>query len=240
MMGEFLAQCSVVAAREQATAERIARVLGRPIPVFGDFAMSEHWALTNGDIGAEWHVLALNVQLVSSLSTEQAEYEDALLSVVRRLMRHGLGGRVKKVCIFTTGSDGDLIPARRICDRLGNDRVDLDTPNSLDQLSRTLRRSVAVVASRLHAALLAFNEGALVVGLSPHSKIRNVFSTLGLGDYTFDLAARDQLVEQLCDTDLDTTMAIQRRAVMAAPIWDGRALARSELKALAAARGGSN
>jgi polysaccharide pyruvyl transferase WcaK-like protein len=200
--------------------------------VFGDFCLSETEDLDAYGPGNRRPVLAINVQQVPPpWNAEQARYEAALAALTRRMIRAATAGNAHTVCIFTTGSEEEAAPARRVLARLDGFGANLLLPGSLDELYNLLDTSALVLASRLHAGILALARGTAVVGFSPQPKLRRFFSTLGLGDYGFDLEAADQLVRRIEDSRPDAIAADQRERVRRAPIWACRARIRDELRA---------
>lgn len=233
---QFLTTCTLVATRDETTAERIAQVLGHPVAVFGDFCLGESAA---GGAGSRRPAIAVNVQqMPAPWNAQQERYEAALVALAGRLIRSSVAGNAPSVRVFTTGSAEDSAPAQRVFGQLSGAGARLLLPGSLGELFDLLDTSAFVIASRLHAGILALDRGAAVVGFSPHPKLRRVFSTLGIGDYGFDLPAADQLVRRLEETGPGVVATKQRECVMRAPIWSCRTQVREKLKALAGADSG--
>ncbi|HKA39372.1 MAG TPA: polysaccharide pyruvyl transferase family protein [Burkholderiales bacterium] len=231
MVREFLARCSLVAARDRDSAERIAVLLGRPVPVFGDFCLNEGLLLKRS-WSRRRRTLAINVQRVPRPWSQDC-YEDALVALVERLMHLAVWQGLDTVRIFTTGTAEDALPAQRVFERLGGHGVELHVPSSLGELSGMLRECALVVASRLHAGILGLAEGAPAVGFCPQPKLRRFFSTVGIGDYSFDLNAGARLLHRLDEAGCAAIFAEQRDRVMHAPIWADRKQVRQELGLLA-------
>lgn len=233
MIRKFLAGCSLVAARDRDSAERIAALLGRPVPVFGDFCLSEG-LLRRGAWSRRRQAVAINVQRIPEpWSAAQDRYEDALVALASRLMHLAVWHGLKTVRIFTTGPAEDALPAQRVFERLGGNGIELHVPASLEQLSGMLRECALVVASRLHAGILGLAEGAPAVGFCPQPKLRKFFSTVGIGDYSFDLNAGARLIHRLEEAGCAAILAEQRDRVMHAPIWADRTRVRRELGSIA-------
>jgi polysaccharide pyruvyl transferase WcaK-like protein len=234
---EFLAACAVVAVRDQATAERLATVFGRPVPVFGDFCLSEAWRL-NGRAGSgERAILAINARrLPPPWCAAQGHYEESLVRLARRLTQTSGRRAVTTVRVFTTGVAEDTIPAQRVAPRVGDGAPPV-IPGQLDALRALLGASALVVASRLHAGILALTEGAPIVGFSPQPKLRRFLATLDLDDYAFDLDDGDQAVRRLGELGDGALFASQRDRIVRAPIWGCRAQVREVLGSLAAGQG---
>lgn len=236
MIREFIASCTVVAPRDEATAERIATVLRRPVPIFGDFCLTEARVLTDGLWRRPRHGLAVNVfRVPPPWSAAQERYEDALVALINHLVQSDTRCGPRPIRIFTTNTPDDAIPAQRVFTRLAGEGAELHLPRSLDELTGLLRESALVIASRLHGAILALAENALVVGFSPVPKLNNYFSTMGLGEYSFDLHGGARLAGWLDGADYESILAVQRRALLRAPAWAGRAQARSVLESIAGA-----
>jgi polysaccharide pyruvyl transferase WcaK-like protein len=235
MIREFLAGCSLIAARDRESAERIAALVGKPVLVFGDFCLNEGLLLKQrGGWSRRRQTLAVNVQRIPEpWSAVQDRYEDALVALAERLMHLAVWQGLKTVRIFTTGTAEDALPAQRVFERLGGHGVELYVPASLGQLSGMLRECALVVASRLHAGILGLAEGAPAVGFCPQPKLRKFFSTVGIGDYSFDLNASARLLHRLDEAGCAAIFAEQRDRVMHAPIWADRMRVRQELGSLA-------
>jgi polysaccharide pyruvyl transferase WcaK-like protein len=224
----------VVAPRDVVSAERIAALLRRPVPVFGDFCLT---GAATPSWGRRLHVrtgLAINVlRLPGRWGADQGRYEETMAVVVDRLMR-SQGGALKTLTVFTTGAQGDAEPAQRVRARLAGRDARLLLPRSLGQLSDMMESSALVVASRLHGAILALNAGALVVGLSPAPKLQNFFSTVGIGDFSFDLDGAARLASVSDIAEHAVALERQRAALSGAPVWACREMIRRQFKAAAA------
>ncbi len=231
---EFLAACSVVAVRDKTTAGRIASVLRRPVPVFGDFCLTEaHMGNDHRGQHAR-HGLAINVCGMSgSWRAAQQRYEDALVALANRFARGTAPHGPQPIRIFTTGTPEDATPARRVFARLTGDGVELHLPNSLDELTAVLRGSAMVIASRLHGAILSLSEQAPVIGFSPAPKLSNFFSTMDLGEYSFTVEDSARLTRWLERTDYGSILTAQRSALLHAPAWAGRMQVREALVSIA-------
>ncbi len=233
MIRDFLAACHVIAARDDATAARLGEVLGTPPPVFGDFCLSEERILGGSARGEERIALAINVcQLAGPWAPAQERYEEAMVALVNRLARSAAARRAA-IRVFTTGPAEDTHAAERVFARLAARGAELHLPRNLAQLSAMLRTSAAVVATRLHGAVLALAEHTPAVGISTAPKLRNFFSTLGIRRHFHDLGDARRLAEWLAEADYDALYAEQRRALVRAPVWAGRARVRDQLESLA-------
>src|SRR5262245_50152827 len=233
----FLAACQMIAARDEATAARIARLLGRPVPLIGDFCLTEASVLRDWHWRAPRHALAINVcRLPEPWSAVQERYENALVALAHHLARNARAHGLREIRLFTTGTPDDVLPAQRVRTRLGGDRTKLLLPQNLEQLTTALQGSALVVASRLHAAILALAESAPIVGLSPGPKLRKYFSTMDIDQYAFDLSNAERLIGWLGRADYDAILAEQHRALLRAPVWAGRMEVRRALQSVARAR----
>lgn len=180
---DFLSSCRFVAVRDHASAARISNLLGRDVPIFGDFALH----IKKGDQAlrpwiAPRYVLAVNVTHVPAPYTaSQQRYEDGLVTLVRDIMKQRPNGAV---AIFTTGTAQDVAPATRVWRRLVSDGAELHLGHSLAQLRSVLRCCEAVVAARLHAAIISLAEELPVLGYAATPKVGNFFESIGLrSDY---------------------------------------------------------
>jgi len=233
MIRKFLAECTLVAARDRDTAERLTAALGKPVPVFGDFCLNEGLLLRRGGWSRRRRALAINVQRIPEpWGAQQDRYEDALVELADRLMHLAVWQGLKTIRIFTTGPAEDALPAQRVFERLGGHGVELHVPASLEQLSGMLRECALVVASRLHAGILGLAEGAPSVGFCPQPKLRRFFSTVGIGDYGYELDAGARLIHRLDEAGCAAIFAEQRDRIMRAPIWANRTRVRRDLRSL--------
>jgi polysaccharide pyruvyl transferase WcaK-like protein len=232
-IGGFLDTCSLIAARDQETADRIAAMLGKPVPVFGDFCLTENHVVRAGSLNYPRVALGINVcQLPASWNASQQRYEDTLVALVH--LAHGSTGPTRRgIRVFTTGAPEDSYAARRVATRLGKLNPELHLPTGLDQLMELLRTSVLVIASRLHGVVLPLAEGVPVVGFSPVPKLHDFLSTMGLEQYSFELDDSARLASWLAGARYEKILAEQRRALVGAPVWLARAQIRSTLESVA-------
>jgi len=84
--------------------------------------------------------------------------------------------------------------------------------SSLEQLKNLLHSSQVVVASRLHAAILAISEGTPVIGFSPGSKIQNFLSSIGVGQFNINLAQGD-VVKDFLNLTMHSDLSNQMKLV---------------------------
>jgi len=233
MIGEFLAACDVVAVRDHATAGRLAAVLGAPPPVFGDFCLWETCLAGNGAHSMGRRAYAVNVsQLPRAWAAEQSNYEQALVVLTRRLAQRAQAQGMS-VRIFTTGTPEDARAAGRVFASVGAPGIELYLPDNLAQLSAMLRASAVAVSTRLHAAILALAEKTPTVGFSAGPKVRDFFSTLGIQRCAYDVDGAPRLADWLSTADYEALYAEQRRVLVHAPVWSGRARVRRSLQLLA-------
>jgi polysaccharide pyruvyl transferase WcaK-like protein len=232
----FLAACTVVAARDAASAERIAAVLRRPVPVFGDFCLSDIPASGTSRGLREERGIAINVcRLPARWSGVQEHYEGAMVAFADRLMRSPGGRSLNAVTVFTTGAQGDADPARRVCASLATRKAELLFPRNLGHLSGLLSSSGLVIASRLHAAILGLVAGALVVSFSPTPKLRNFFETVGIGNYSFGPDDGEGFPCALDTADYAAVLDAQHAALARAPFWACRERIRRQFRAASGA-----
>jgi colanic acid/amylovoran biosynthesis protein len=182
----FVSRCDFIATRDHESAQRISRLLGREIPVFGDFALPVS-SLRAIPTWKRRYGLAINVTCVPAPFTLlQDQYEDALVEMVRAALSQTLTAR--GVALFTTGAAQDVEPAIRVHSRLASLGAELHVGKSLPQLRGIMRSSDVVVAARLHAAIIALAERIPVIGFSATPKIRSFFETVGLEQHSFGLS----------------------------------------------------
>jgi polysaccharide pyruvyl transferase WcaK-like protein len=228
---KFLDACTVVTARDQATARRVAAVVGRPVPVFGDFCLTETQMLNAGCRDHPREALALNVcQHLGAWGAQQQRYEDALIAVANELARRPVGRGQRTIRVFTTGLPDDAPAARRVFARFGGHGAELHLPATLEQLESMLATSALVIASRLHGAVLALAAGAATVGFSPAPKVRNFLSTMGLDQYCFGVYDGAWLTRRVGDAEHETLVREEYRMLARAPMWLTRAQLRAALQ----------
>ena len=234
----FLAACAMIAARDDVTAERILGVLHRPVPVFGDFCLTEAGLSAEKFREHAPDGIAINVcRVPAPWDAAQERYEHTLVAMANRFLRGAAGSGPRTVRIFTTGTPDDVLPAQRVFSRLAGGRVELHVPRDLEQLRGVLRNSALVLASRLHGAVLALAENVPVVGFSPAPKLNNFLSTMGLEQYSFGFGDHRDLARCFESADYAALFARQRRLLLQAPMWAGRAMVRRALEAGACAPG---
>jgi polysaccharide pyruvyl transferase WcaK-like protein len=232
MIREFLSACSIVAVRDEATAIRVAPSLGGIPPVFGDFCLTE--ALLRDDLrhDSNRRDIAINVsQLPGPWAQAQERYESAVVALATGLIP-GVADQRCAMRIFTTGLPEDARAAERVFARIGSSDAQLYLPANLGQLTAMLRTSAAVVATRLHAAVLALAELVPVVGFSAAPKLRDFFATLGIRRYFYGLDEGRRLAGWLAAADYDALFTEQRRALMRAPVWAARAKVRGQIESI--------
>ncbi len=179
---EFVDLCDFIAVRDRASARRIAQLAQREVPVFGDFALAPGLVQPPEAAGRRY-LLAVNVSHVPAAQGDlQQRYEDGVVRLVQRVLERVPGA---KAALFTTGTAQDLAPAARVLGRLAASGVELHPGRSLDQLRGLMRDSCAVVATRLHAAIIGLAQGVPVIGYSATPKLGNFFDTLDLGRHSF-------------------------------------------------------
>jgi polysaccharide pyruvyl transferase WcaK-like protein len=233
-IGGFLDACSLIAVRDEATADRISGMLGKPVPVFGDFCLTENHVVRTGCLNYPRPGLGINVcQLPAPWSASQQRYEDTLVALALHLAQSSNGPARRTIRVFTAGAPEDSDAARRVVARLEKLNPELHVPSELGELIDLLRTSMLVIASSLHGAVLPLAEGVPVVAFSPAPALRDFLSTMGLQRYSFDLDRSAQLAHCLATAPCETILVEQRRALVSAPVWLARAQIRSTLESVA-------
>lgn len=230
----FLDTCTLVAARDQVTADRIGSLLGKPVPVFGDFCLTENHVVRAGCLNYPRLALGINVcQLPAPWNASQQRYEDTLVALGLHLAQSSSDRPQRAFRVFTTGAPEDDDAARRVAARLDPVNSELHLPCELDQLTDLLRTSALVIAASVHAAVLPLAEGVPVVGFSPAPNLHDFLSTMGLKEYSFNLEDSARLAHWFTGARRETILAAQRRALVGAPVWLARAQIRSTLESVA-------
>lgn len=233
MIGEFLDACAMIAPRDCATARRIADMLQKPVPVFGDFCLGVP------DVLREWSPVSSKLDLAVNVCWipgpwrgAQGQYEDVLVALLTDLAGNPAGRGFRRIRIFTTGTTDDAVPARRVFARLPRHRTTLHLPATLDELTGIYQESALVLASRLHAAILAVAERKPVIGFSPAPKIRNFFDTMGIKRFCIGLEDSHRLEYLLGYGNRGDMVADQRKEIVRAPTWAGQQEVRMVLDSL--------
>lgn len=168
VLRDFLGACRFVAVRDRLTSELLSPLAGRELPVFGDFAFTGlHAPAAAGGTA----MLGVNVKHVPPNIRD--EYEASLKNGLERAW--GFAGTL----IFTTGEPNDAVAARRLAGavRLAPAPL-LVLPRTESELRGIIGRCSVVVASRLHAAVIALDEGARVIDANPDQKVASFFASL--------------------------------------------------------------
>jgi len=229
LMREFVRQEPYLAVRDQQTAQRLEELGAGPVPVFGDFALS---------LDAErpkrrrqlLYRLAINVaQGLGVSQDEQQRYEQALAQSAKHIAAEiGTEGRT---LIYTTGNGHDLPAAERVRHHLAELDCEVHPGRDVEQLRELMGLSTAVIATRLHAAIIALGAHTPVVGLSPTDKIANFFDTLDIQSCAFGpqdppLAVAEKVLDLLA-----APAQVAARAL--APLTGAREQVSATLEALA-------
>jgi polysaccharide pyruvyl transferase WcaK-like protein len=183
LIREFVAQAPYLAVRDQQTAARLEAVGAGPVPVFGDFALPLDEGAAQRRRSTRYR-LAINVAQGLGVSQgEQLRYERALAQLVTHITAHLPASG--QTLIYTTGNGHDLPVAERLRRRLGALECEIQAGREVAQLREWMGLSAAVIATRLHAAILALGARTPVVGLSPTDKLANFFDTLDIPSCAF-------------------------------------------------------
>lgn len=124
------------------------------------------------------------------LDTSQAAYDNylkALTSTCERLLAGGLG--VRLVCSQTAM---DPPVARRIVERLGSQHghnCEIREAPTVQSYLGLVRGARVIIASRLHAAILALLAGSPVVAVAYARKVRQLMQDVHLAQYSVDFDA---------------------------------------------------
>lgn len=213
MIKRFLESCWLVAVRDQHTALCMTELLSYTVELFGDFALASTQQPIVKPPAANQYTIAVNVmELPKHLKTHQYHYEDYLVETLQSWCDHRSDTASIVIQVFTTGTLEDSIAAQRVFMRLERYNPRLCLPASLEQLKNLLHSSQVVVASRLHAAILAISEGTPVIGFSPGSKIQNFLSSIGVGQFNINLAQGD-VVKDFLNLTMHSDLSNQMKLV---------------------------
>lgn len=181
---DFAKSCKFIATRDILTANRLTEIIEKPVPVFGDFALQViNQQLSVKDIYSQ-QILAINVmQLSRKWKTYQSKYEEILMKIVNKWLQKNSINNNYHVILFTTGDPGDMKIAKKLLLRLTTYNISLNIPTDVEQLRNILRSSKAVIATRLHSAILGLAEEVPVLGFGVDKKIEKFFSYLGISSH---------------------------------------------------------
>lgn len=232
---EALEACALIAVRDDPTAARVGALLRRPVPVFGDFCLTEEHLKRKEGWTRPREAWAINVSRIAEpWSAAQQQYEDVLVSLINEGMRNATKNGLRTVRLFTTGHAQDVTPAQRVFAHVSaRSGVELHFPACLDELSDLLRTCALVFASRLHAAILALAAGAPAIAFSPAPKLHNFFSTMGLADFSCDLRTAARLVRWIAGGGYEALLDGQRVRLADSPVWKERVRIRRVLQTVA-------
>ena len=110
---------------------------------------------------------------------------------------------VKNVCIFTNGTPGDQRFAEMLARNFNIEGTTDETlcprPKTVAELVNTITQCEAIIATRLHAGVIAFSYGIPFVGLVWNQKQRFFAESIGLPDRFFDVSEFNagQIVKKL-------------------------------------------
>ncbi len=199
MILEFLESCDAIAVRDVATAQRLASATGRRVPVFGDFALPSR-PNVGSPAAARRFVLGINVsQIPAPWDRHQKRYEEALVAIARRFLLET--ERKPEIVLFTTGTPQDDAPLARVHACLTASGTVSVKPTTLGELHVVLDDSEIVIATRLHAAIVALARGRPVLGFSPSPKIGSFFASVGLDEFFLQIpdATEDELMAKMAN-----------------------------------------
>ncbi|SFE84075.1 polysaccharide pyruvyl transferase family protein [Thermoflexibacter ruber] len=198
---KFLESAKLVAVRDENTAQMLFENFGRQFPIFGDFALDLNHIYyrkqENLKINHKNEVrVAINLmRYIGEYKEKQEMYERHLCEMIEHLL---YDQRVEKkfvVSLFTTGDDGDYELVKKIGQRYG---LQTFNPKSLGMLNEIYEKHDVVVASRLHATILAFSAGSIVIGIGLQGKKRGFFKNIGLESYCVDFWRNETVNDMLC------------------------------------------
>lgn len=132
------------------------------------------------DVGLAINVMNI-VALEKSIGNLSQNWLDILIGALSETITNS-GYRHNGLALFTTGAAEDLIAANRIgreiCAKSGVS-LEIFHPKTLDELLEFLSRSSDVIATRMHAGILAYISGCNPVCISWDDKIEGVWAKVG-------------------------------------------------------------
>jgi polysaccharide pyruvyl transferase WcaK-like protein len=198
---KFLDSAKLVAVRDENTVQMLIKNFDRQFPIFGDFALDlnhiYHRKQENLRINHknEIHVALNLMRYIGEYKERQAMYETHLCEMIAHLL---YDQRVEKkfiISLFTTGDDGDYDLVKKVATKFG---LQSFNPKSLEALNEIYKNHEVIVASRLHAAILAFSAGSIVIGIGLQGKKRGFFKNIGLESYCVDFWRNETVNDMLC------------------------------------------
>jgi polysaccharide pyruvyl transferase WcaK-like protein len=179
----FVRQAHIVTVRDHATRKSLENLNSGPITIFGDFALDFSVTKRSKKNGRS-HTVAINIMMPEK---EQREgYKEFLIDLVLHL----LAAKAYTITLFTTGNEEDKLFIQRLYEAFP-EQVKLFHPDGLRELENFFIDIDLVIASRLHAAILAINHRVPVVAISISSKVNSFFETIGLTNFCYSLTPED-------------------------------------------------
>lgn len=177
---KFIEHSQLIATRDIHTKELLESLVSKEIDIYGDCAMR----LINGKNFISPTILKKRVGLnIKSEKVHEIVYKRFLTQIVNQLNQNNIS------CIlFTTGTLEDNLALERFKTEW-EQKYTLSTfvPTSLSELSAFLGTLDFTVCSRLHAAILSFNENTPAIGISTNQKLFHFYQTIGIEDYSFKI-----------------------------------------------------
>ena len=145
------------------------------------------------------NVMSFRVFASRKLDSDDINHDNYIETLTRL---YSLFKDTHDVEIFTTGDQADLADAQHVSDsahRLTGARPIVHHPHDLDGLFALIGRARHVIASRMHAGIIARALGANVVCADWDSKIEGCWTRIGEGDRVFrgSLLNQPQSAEQI-------------------------------------------
>ncbi len=193
--GKALKEAKFVILRDCISRDRVdsKKMLGEKCRVLPDLAFS----LENPSLGKNGSLRKLNLAInIMNLDVMRAQH-DSLTSDFPEIFIQGLCQVIESanrkwpsISLFTTGSSDDLEAANKIrgevSKRVGVDLV-IFHPNNLDELLQYFVTVDHVIATRMHAGILAYISGCNPLCVSWDDKVEGVWSAIRQKERTIDL-----------------------------------------------------
>jgi len=180
----FINYASVVSVRDASTQAVISQLnTSNEVSVFGDFALtvSENNRRVKQALSGKRKIGVNVMQFSGKYLVYQPAYEKFITELVKVWQQiHDV-----EITLFTTGDLDDYNVAIRIS-TLFSQPVEVFHPKNLDEIQLFYREKDFVTSSRLHSAIMAISEEIPSIAVYVTKKIKNFFTTIGLGDYCYD------------------------------------------------------
>lgn len=226
----FLTSAEEVSVRDNESRTALSTIVRREMTLFGDFAHHQSYPSSH-----HLQVRRIGVNVMNFIGNDrhlQGHYEQYLSLLIDRLQsKAGV-----TIVLFTTGDSHDEDVARQMHGRFP--RVEFFHSTHLAEMISFYRTVDVVFASRLHAGIMAMNEGVPAIAICVKSKIKSYFESVGLRDFCLH-ASSPSTIERSVDRMLDHDLKNFFASLTLSNFAGGRAAWRRYFESMSASRIGS-